>query len=215
MSDPNNKNLARLKWEERYDRQPQEIKDKLDSYENYDFQLRVIKRKKPTLSAGDVFLLSPREDIYFYGKVFKTNIQTAYKNPITQKVSKDPFIEGSNSVFIFKCKTNRITLDDFAPDYNNLLIDPCIVDISYWWRGFFYNVGNIPLTDFEKSLDYGFYNLPMFPGQDGCFYTEEYEILNHQPRIFGIYGITTITGVASEIEQELIINPALVDFKQR
>ncbi|MCL2816864.1 MAG: Imm26 family immunity protein [Clostridiales bacterium] len=206
MSDPNNKNLARLKWEERYDRQPQEIKDKLDNFRNSDFQLRMIKRKRPELNVGDVFLLSPREDIYFYGKLLKTNIKT---------VHKDTFVEGKYTVFIFKCKTNRITLDDFAPNYDDLLIDPCIVDVAYWQRGFFYNVGNIPLTDFEKSLDYGFYNLPIFPGQDGWFCTEEGERLNRQPRIFGIHGITTITGVASEIEQELIINPALVDFKQR
>lgn len=201
MPDQKNKNLLRLRWLERYDRQPQEIKDKLDSYENYDFQLRMIKRKKPTLSAGDVFLLSPREDIYFYGKVFKTNIKS---------ISKNELIEGNHSVFIFKCKTNRLTMDDFAPDYDNLLIDPCIVTTSYWWRGFFYNVGNIPLTDFEKSLDYGFYNT----GSDR-FSTEEGERLNHQPRIMAGGGMTTITGVASEIEQELIINPALVDFKQR
>jgi len=36
--------------------------------------------------------------------------------------------------------------------------------------------------------------------------------LMHQPQILGTYGIVTITGIARNIEQELIINPDLLKF---
>jgi len=191
-----------LEYKKRYDAQPQEIKDKLNSFRSSNYQLNVIKRKNTKINLGDVFVLSPRENTYFYGKVLKTDIKTA---------NKDSFVEGKQTVFIHKCKTNIIELDGFKPNYEDLLIDPSIVDISYWKRGLFYNVGNIPLTDIEKSLDYGFYKSGIPGIRDGWFCTEEGQKLNKEPRIMGMYGIATITGIAAAVETELIMNPSLLE----
>lgn len=63
-------------------------------------------------------------------------------------------------MFIFNNKTTIPSLDDFRPDYSQLLIRPAIVDISYWRRGFFYNVGNEGVTrnapELGRKLDYVF-----------------------------------------------------------
>lgn len=199
---PFSENPISLKYKKRYDEQPQSIKDKLDSFRNFDYQLRVIQKTTSKINIGDVFLLSPRENIYFYGKVLKTNIKT---------INNDTFVEGKQTVFIHRCRTSQISLDNFKSNYNDLLISPSIVDISYWRKGFFYTIGNLPLTDVEKNLDYGFYKFGIQGIRDGFFCTEEGEKLNHQPRINGIYGIATITGIAAEIEKEIIMEPSLVE----
>lgn len=196
-----NESPVYLEYKKRYDMQPKEIKEKLDNFRNADYQLRVIKKTRPKINIGDIFILSPRENIYFYGKVFKTNIKT--KN-------NDTFVEGKQSIFIHKCKSSQISIDNFNPNYDNLLISPAIVDISYWQKGFFFTIGNLPLTDIENTLDYGFYKFGIHGIRDGWFCTEEGDKLNHQPRIKGIYGVATITGISAEIEKEIIMDPLLL-----
>ena len=38
------------------------------------------------------------------------------------------------------------------------------------------------------------------------------EVLDHEPKYLGIHGLTTITGIASEIERELIIREKEFDL---
>ncbi len=196
------KNPVHEAWLKKYNKQTEDIKRKIDTLYEIDIkerQLKVIKRKKPTLEIGDVFVLSPVEGIYFYGKVLETNINS---------LNKDGFVHGKNVVFIFNCRSKAATLDAYKPDYSNLLIRPAIVDISYWRRGYFYNVGNVPLTDEEKTLDYGFLNLGVW---SNWFCKANGEVLKKEPKILGVYGITTITGIANEVQREIIINPSLLE----
>lgn len=41
---------------------------------------------------------------------------------------------------------------------------------------------------------------------------EDGTVLETKPKILGLYGITTITGIARLVEKELIINPKLLEF---
>jgi hypothetical protein len=188
-------------WKELYSKQPDDIKEKLDTLDKMnpnEYQLRVIKKNKPTLEEGDVFVLSPRENVYFYGKILKVNI-TNHNN--------DTYVHGKNLVVLFRNKTEKPTIEYFRPDYSQLLIRPSLVDISYWNKGLFFNVGNIPITKFEKQLDYGFLKI----GIKSNFYcSEDGTILEKKPELLGIFGISTITGIASKIENQLIINPDLL-----
>lgn len=178
-------------WKELFSKQPDEIKEKLDTLDKMnpnEYQLRVIKKNKPTLKEGDVFVLSPRENVYFYGKILKANITNN---------NNDTYVQGKNLVFLFRNKT----------DYSQLLIRPSIVDVSYWNKGLFFNVGNLPITKSEKQLDYGFLKI----GSKSNFYCrEDGTILKKKPELLGIFGISTITGIASKIEKELIIYPDLL-----
>lgn len=196
-----NENPITLEYRRRYNRQPKEIKERLDSFRRTDYQLRVIKKNQPKIAVGDIFLLSPREDIYFYGKVLKTHIRT---------IDGDTFVEGKQTIFIHKCRSKNNSLESFEPDYDNLLISPSIVDVSYWKKGFFYNIGNLPLTEVEKGLDYGFYKLGIPGIREGWFCTEEGKKLSHQPKIKGFYGVATITGISAMIEQEIIMDSSLI-----
>lgn len=188
-------------YKNRYSKLPSGVQKQLDDFERLnpnEYQLLCIKKEKPKLKEGDVFVLSPRANIYFYGKIFRTNISHIQSNAMVQ---------GKNVVFIFNNKTLKPSIDDFNPDYSNLLIPPSIVDDSYWRSGLFYNVGNISINDIERSLDYGFFK---FGANANWYCLEDGKILDHKPKIVGIFGIATISGIAAQIGREIIMNPDLV-----
>lgn len=197
-----NTNLIALRRKEHFESLNLEIQKELDDF--YDtkaatHQLKVIKKSRSIPKVGDVFLVSPREGIYFYGKVLVSNI--------VRKVP-DSFVEGKHVVFIFKGNTHGKNIDKYMPDYSNLLIPPAIVGDEYWKKGYFHTIANIPLTEEEKKLDFGFYKLH-FKGNFFC--KETGELLDKEPKILGMHGITTISGIGLEIEEELIINPSLLE----
>jgi hypothetical protein len=89
----------------------------------------------------------------------------------------------------------------------------------YWTQGLFYTISNIPVTEEEQNLDYGFWRTRTYINNDndmiwgGYYVNEEGERLDYVPKIKSLYGITTMTGVASDIKKELIINPNLLKFE--
>ena len=89
-----------------------------------------------------------------------------------------------------------------------MLIPPAIVGDAYWKKGYFHTIANIPLTEEEKNLDFGFYKLH-FKGNFFC--KETGELLDKEPKLLGMHGITTISGIGWDIERELIINPSLLE----
>ena len=61
----------------RYEQQPHEVQSILDKIQdiNYEkYQLQVIKKKRPRLEKGDLFLLNPFGNVYFYGVVLNADI---------------------------------------------------------------------------------------------------------------------------------------------
>ncbi|MBF0787317.1 MULTISPECIES: immunity 26/phosphotriesterase HocA family protein [unclassified Streptococcus] len=197
-----NINLMAKRIKERYDNLDKETQNALDNFfvnRLSTHQLQVIKKSKLEPKEGDVFLVSPRSGIYFYGKVIVSKI--------VRKVP-DTFVEGKHVIFIFKCRTNEKTIDNYYPDYNNLLIPPSIVSQDYWKKGYFYTISNIPLTEEEMNLDFGFYKIHL---KNNFFCKETGEVLDREPALLGMHGITTITGIASDIERELIIDPSLLE----
>jgi len=198
LKDMNDNPIAN-EWKKRYSSQPDEVKEKLDALKQMrpkDYQLRTIKKSKVAPSDGDIFVLSPRENIFFYGKVINAEIN---------HIEKSPFIHEKSLVFIFNIKTTELNCDKFKADYENLLINPEIVDSSYWKKGLFYTVGNEIITEAERKLDFGFYNIV-----NGKYCKENGIEIQHRPTILGTYGIATISGVAKIIEKEIIINPGIL-----
>lgn len=194
-------NLIAARRKERYDSLDRETKKELDDFFAHrvsTHQLQVIEKSKNAPCEGDVFLVSPRPGIYFYGKVLVSNIV---------RTVPDSFVEGNHVVFVFKSQTKEKTLDNYSPNYDDLLISPAIVPQHYWKKGYFYRIANIPLTEAERQLDFGFYKIHF---KRNFFCKETGEVLEKEPDLLGMHGITTLTGIASEIERELIINPGLL-----
>lgn len=196
-----NENPISSRWKKRLSEQPVEVQNKvkeLNAKNPKDYQLKIIKKSKIGPKEGDVFLICPRDGVYFYGRVLKANIE---------HVEKDIFIHGKNVVVIFKCKTEILDMSKYSSNYNDILVGPEIVDSSYWSKGLFFTIANIPIEPYEEELDYGFYSIGK-----GKYFKEDGIELTQQPQILGTYGIATITGVARNIEKELIIDPNLLNF---
>lgn len=148
------------------------------------------QKKTNSTSNWRCFLVNPVQDIYFYGIVLNDNINNINGN-------------GLSVIIIFKSKTREQSIDDFVLDFNNILIGPCTVGKEYWSRGYFYNVGKYDLTC--NRPDYGFYSIGR-----GKYYDEYQTELDYIPVYLGIFGVSTITGIAYEIWIELIIDDNLL-----
>lgn len=197
-------NPIQKRYAEKFKNYPQELVDKiynlpLEKGEN----LQVIKRRRNVeVNTGDVFVLTFDGTFYFYGKVLLANID---------HINKSNWVNGCHVIFVFKNKTLNKTLDDFKPDYDNLIADgPKIVTTGYWKQGRFETIANIPLTEEEKNLDYGFCDsIDLDPGfkminADGTD-------MDHMPKYFNGYGVLVYTGIYSYIKEEAILEPSILE----
>ena len=152
------------------------------------------RRTRLVPETGDVFVLSIVEGKYFYGKVLK-----AFK------------LWGTDAqvVAIFANTSETPSIENYKPDYDNLLFAPIIVYHNYWKRGLFKNITNIPLTLEEEKLDYGFFRMDALE-RYGYFVNAEGEELDYKPKLYDEYGMTTIYGVYSCIKLELLFRPELI-----
>lgn len=143
-------------------------------------------RKKP--KQGDIFIIQPKDSLYFYGKVIRTNIY-----------SNDPMINGMNLVYIYNKPTKEIVMPTFL-NLNELLIAPNIVNFTGWSQGYFVTIGNLQVTKEELELKYGFYNVIARK-----YVNEEGKELNYKPTIWTDYGVGGYGIVANDVKQALKI----------
>jgi hypothetical protein len=114
------------------------------------WELYKIKAQRKPPQVGDVFLVQPFEDIYFFGKVFNENLfsNSVYSNMYDECIA----------VFIFgKCIKSKNIPEYFDCNLGLPLVGPMIISKRYnWSSGFLHTIGNVEFTAQEKSIDYGF-----------------------------------------------------------
>ena len=182
---------------------PENIKAKLDQPIGKE-NLKVLKRvRKFEVKDGDVFVCSMNGEVFYYGRVLEANIKF-----IEHTGFED---QDCHLIFIFRNKTGKKDLEDFKPDYDNLLVDPSIVTSGYWRLGYFETIGNVPLTEDEKSLDYGLYNSKIL-GKGGCFQKANGEKMDHFPKYYSTYGFTVYAGIYMVIKDETLLDPSLLSL---
>lgn len=187
-----NDNPLSRKWKDRYSKLPEHTQKELDEFDSKgykEYQLKVIKRTRTVPKRGDVFFVNPKENKYFVGVVINDNVNNINGNEL--------FV-----VLVLKNKVKSIDDKDFEIDFDNLLIEPTIVGKEYWTRGYFYNCGvfieNLP------NFDYGFYSIGK-----GKYFDEFGHVLSYIPKFLGIFGVSTIIGIAYKVNKELIIDSSL------
>jgi hypothetical protein len=197
----NKENPISLEWEKREASLSPEVKSQLNDLDNshgrnFDkWQLKVIKRTRKYPEKGDVFVYSPRENVFFYGIVIDDNAGNL--------LGEHHFYV----VALFKDKNHSLKEINFAPKEENILCPPMIVSRLYWTKGFFYNVDSIEKLPIE--IDYGFYDVI---GKKG--YVDKNEnCLNYVPKLVKAFGICSDVGVAINVNVELIINKELLEFE--
>lgn len=187
-------------WKERMANLPKEKREQIETPIGRE-NLAVLKRTRKGIETGDVFVLSLDGIQYFYGKVLEANIK---------HLNSEEWFNGCHLIFIFKEKSKQKNLEGFRGNYDNLLIGPRIVTSQYWSRGWFEKVGNVPLTEEDISLDYGFWDGDLI-GQGGTFKKANGEEIDHQPKYFSSYGITCLSAIYDDMRTECIINPSLLN----
>ena len=141
-------NIIREEWKKRLESLPQSTRAELERYSNtidITDELIMIKRKRPTIKPGDVFVVQPKEGLYFYGRVLKSNVDVLFKGGPTYQW------HDSLIVCVYRCKTKRLTLDYFEPSYDNLLVPPNYIDAGAFRSGYLYKIGNVPLSEYEED----------------------------------------------------------------
>ena len=188
-------------YRKRYAKLNDETKRLLKKSEDIDsdlFQLRLIKRKRPKLCRGDVFVMNLFEGIYFYGVVLNTGIDDSFmgRNLVSVCILKK-YSKGMTEFL----KVESLKTED-------ILIRPSIISRVYWSNGFFYNtVENI---NGSIDIDYGFYSNPEKA------YVDEYGTkLESPPEIKNFFALTTMTGISSKMRYELIIDDSFMSEEDR
>ena len=204
-------NLLVRRMEERYKTLSEEKLEKLrilsDNFDNGNveaYQLKTIKRKRKIYpQKGDIFILNPKENLYFYGVVVNSEVkmrgfgENLYVVMIFRKPTKIWLEENSN------IEKNKKIFEKFLyVDFDNLLITPQIISRAYWTLGYFYNIGIS--IDIPIDLDYGFYSVSKYK-----FLNEYEEEMEHEPKLLGTFGCGTTIGVGHKIAKELIIDDSL------
>lgn len=194
--DFNREDLVYNAYAEKLSKLSTDIQDRIKNFNYDDLQLRKIKAKRPKhINTGDVFVLSPRENLYFYGHVLNGEIKT---------IDNRGFIVGNNLVVIYRLNTDQITMDRFiSATKRDFLFSPCVVHRQYWTQGYFFTIGNCEFDFTNPDYDYGF--LDLISG----LVNEEGEELDHIPKWIDYRGITTLSGIATYVEKELIMDPSL------
>lgn len=162
--------------------------------------IKLKRNRKPVgVNVGDVFLVSNKEGLYFYGKIVQC---------VNTEHPKYHWSEKSFVVFIFKCTTREKNLDNYSPNYNDCVCGPKIVDLSYWEKGYLEIIGNIPLTNEEKKLDIGF-----FDGNQngGNFIDAQGTAMTRFPKFYEILGFVTPLGISMKLSIAYITNPSLLE----
>ncbi|MCL1799241.1 MAG: hypothetical protein FWG23_05860, partial [Eggerthellaceae bacterium] len=75
-------NILLEAWKRRVAALPEDTQRQLEEYRKADSftdELVPIKRKRPKLEAGDVFVVQPIEGLYFYGRVLKANVDVFFR----------------------------------------------------------------------------------------------------------------------------------------
>lgn len=181
------RNLLAERYKRRYDMQSEEVREKLDRLSEQDpkeYQVKILKRKRTIPQKGDVFVVSPREGMYYCGVVINAGDEIS-----------DTY---SAVVFILDKEYENMDIDVKDLELENLLYYPEIVDKGYWSRGYFYNIGK--QIEIPDDLDYGFYSI----GKE-CYVDEYRNRISRCPKLLGIDGVATGIGVARKINRELIL----------
>lgn len=142
-------------------------------------------RKKP--KTGDVFLVQPIKGVYYYGKVISEKSNSKYE-----------LIKDFPLIYIYNQTTTNFELPNFL---SNILIAPLITNYSPWTRGYFYTIGNIPVTDEEKNLDCGFKDFPITDFNNECpfFRNIHGKRIDYKPQFNTSFGLCSYKGVNFEI----------------
>jgi len=143
-------------------------------------------RKRPKVS--DIFVVQPKEKLYYFGKVILTQIK-----------SKDSFINGMNLIYIYNSPQKELIIPEDL-ELNKLIIPPTVVNNRGWLEGYFKTIGVRSVSEDDLKVDYGFKDIIRV----NEFYCDvEGKKLEHKPKYCSIFGLGSYGVVGRQIQKIL------------
>ena len=142
---------------------------------------------------GDVFIIQPKEDVFFFGVVVKAKMAL-----------KDPIMNGGHLIFIFNYPSREKEIPENLFSYD-LLIAPQIVNNQGWLKGYFETLGTISINKKDIEKNYGFWDIITKQYVD-----EMGEPLPSEPNMFSDYGLGSYGSVSVAIKETLDKSPELL-----
>lgn len=149
-------------------------------------QLIAMKKTRKAPTEGDIFVLQPLSNIFYFGKVIQTNL-----------VSKDSFINGMTLIYIYdNCSQNKEIPENL--ENSIFLVPPIIVNNQPWQRGYFETICNTAVLEKEKKINYGFWDVlkKEFVDVSG-------KRLRSEPAWWSIYGLGSYGIVGKEVQKAI------------
>ena len=149
-------------------------------------ELIAMKKSSKHPQQGDVFILQPQKNLFYFGKVIQINLK-----------STDSLIKGMTLIYIYDSSNGEKVVPKHF-DEEELLISPIIVNNQPWIRGYFETIDNISVSEREKNLEFGFWDL----------LTREYvdvqgKKIKNRPKYCSIYGLGSYGIVGKEVQNAL------------
>ena len=145
-----------------------------------------MKRSNKEPEIGDIFIIQPEKELYYYGKVIQTKIN-----------SINVFYKGMYLIYIYD-KWTRGKKSDINLDSIPLLIPPMIVNKRPWTMGYIETIKKSYVSDYDLSIDYGFWDVLR-----NKHYDIKDNILLYAPEYSGIYGLSSYGAIAKEVHRAI------------
>lgn len=139
-------------------------------------------------SAGDIFVVQPKHNYYYFAKVIQTNIQGSNLN-----------FKGMNLIYVYNCHGESLEAPAHLDEYK-LLLPPTVVNKSGWKNGYFKTVGHQAVTALERSIDFGFFD--NFDRKENYFGLHG-DKLQHVPRYSDFNGLSSYRTIGREMHKIL------------
>jgi hypothetical protein len=147
--------------------------------------MEMLKRSRPKLSPGDLFMMKYPDIGYLFGRVIRADMS----------MGESP-MPGDNLVYIYKERfsTKNPYLSMLTRD--NLLIPPSFINRQPWLKGYFQTIGNHELNESDILPRHCFYDAPFrrYIDDKGVTLNEPLEPCGE----FGLNSILTLDDAISE-----------------
>lgn len=157
--------------------------------------LELLKKSKKVLRSGDIFVLKPKGQDYYFGRVISTTADCGFGPP------------KAILIYIYNATSkDKNTIPEL--DKNDLLIPPTMINRLGWSRGYFENVAFRELMEDDVLKVHCFWSPPLngFPTgrfSRGRYMNEKGEQLAGAYEPVGRYGLGNYRVVDDEISNVL------------
>jgi len=154
-------------------------------------ELIPLKKTNKRPKAGDIFALCPQKDLYCFGKVIQTNIE-----------SNDSFMRGMNLIYIYDFFSHTMDLPENLESQKLLIVE--VVNHQLWRKGFAENIYYSEVSEEDLTKDIAFWNVVKKE-----YVTIKGNRTDHIPQIKGIFGLGSFGSIGRQLKK--ILSNRIID----